>query len=332
MRTLNRGDHTDPWTAARASRQAVAWQHAFADWLETDQAALMRYVPEQQQALRWWLAAGDGRRADISEVIPAWLAARYGLDVAPSAVDDSSGLSTVARMVGHVCARRAGQLRDCHPFALSPPVTSVLVSLVDTDRYRRPDPAGLASLPAAGLLVLPHPVQRTGAVAGPSLRAESSAPSPLRAIGWLRESSSAGQTLQVLDLADMTGQWGRTGDASFDNQVRAQLASAQQQLPPLMFNGETPILDQPAATQDSARAALAAAGAQRHGQNKPTWQPETVVDDSHELLAARLLSVFAAALAAPLVVTEEVLVATPGASQDQERPERTSVTVCREPA
>lgn len=312
--SLSRGDSMVAWSPGRAARQAVAWRYAFAHWLTSDQAALMRYVPEQQQALGWWAATRGDERADISEVMPAWLSTFYGLDTTDLNVDADDSLSLTARRIGRLCELRSHQIRSAAPAVVDPTSQSALLAMVDTDRYRGPDAKALAALPATGLLVFPHPILRTGKVEGPTLLAEPASPSPLRAICWVREDTAQGPAIRVLDLADMSGQWGRTGDAAFDSQVRQQLAAADQQLPPLMFHGEVAVVAAVADGPQQAQRALVSASKERRGRQASAWSPEAALVDEDGLLASRTLSVFAHAVTAPLLEGSEKTVPTPGSS------------------
>lgn len=324
---LSRGDETVAWTPPRAARQAVAWRYAFANWLTSDQAALMRYVPEQQQAMSWWKATGGDNRTDISEVMPAWLSTFYGVDTTDVAASADDELSLTARRVGRLCSVRSAQLHRATPVVVAPAAQAALLALADTDRYRGPDAKALSALPDSGLLVFPHPIVRTGAVDGPTLLAESTAPSPLRAIGWFKEDTAQGPAIRVLDLADMSGQWGRTGDAAFDAQVRQQLSGANQQLPPLMFNGEVAVVavvgDGPAQAQQ----AIVGAGKERRDRQAEPWSPRVSLGDENGLLPSRVLSVFAHAVAAPLLEGHDTTVPTPGSSHDPQVGGSTEVKV-----
>ncbi|MFL0579448.1 hypothetical protein [Dietzia sp. 179-F 9C3 NHS] len=329
---MARGDETARWSSPRAARQATAWAHAFADWLTTDQAALMRYLPEQQQALQWWKATGGGARADIAEIMPKWLAARHGLALTSLPAPPQDGLSATARHVARLCKTRSDQIRYGATYTLSPPCQAALAALVDTTRYREPDSAALSALPADGMLVLPYPLLRTGTVTGPTLADETATPAPLRAVAWFREHlPDVGDVVRVLDLSDMTGRWGRTGDASFDAQVREHLSLGHQQLPPLMFNGESLHRVGSGHSQTAARKAVMDAGLERRQQERPAWEPGTVLDDHTDLLASRFLTALADALAAPLVARHDQQVPTPGSSLHSNRPSKTTVTVFTEP-
>lgn len=328
---LSRGDSAVAWSPGRAARQAVAWRHAFANWLTSDQAALMRYVPEQQQALRWWAEVGGAERADISDVMPAWLSACYGVDTADLDVAPGDELSPTARRIGRLCTVRSEQIREADPVVVDPTSQAALLAMVDTDRYRGPDARALAALPATGLLVFPHPIRRTGTVEGPTLVAESGAPSPLRAVGWSREDTAQGPAIRVMDLADMSGQWGRTGDAAFDAQVRQQLSAANQQLPPLMFHGEVAVVSDVSDDARQAQRALVDAGKERRGRQASPWAPHAPLGDHNGLLAARVLSVFSHAVAAPLLSVGEATVPTPGAAHTPRQGGSTEVTVYRSP-
>ena len=328
---LSRGDSQVAWTPGRAARQAVAWRYTFANWLTSDQAALMRYVPEQQQALRWWKATGGAEHADISEVMPAWLSAFYGVDTSGVTVASDDELSLTARRLGHLCTLRSEQLRDAAPAVVAPTAQAALLAMVDTDRYRGPDAKALSALPERGLLVLPHPVLRTGEVEGPTLLAESTVQSPLRAIGWIREDTAQGPAIRVLDLADMSGHWGRTGDAAFDAQVRRQLSVANQQLPPLMFNGEVAVVAGAADGPRQAQRALVDAGKERRDRQSAPWSPQSRLGNDGEVLAARVLSVFAHAVAAPLLETTLLNVPTPGSTHAPHTGATTEVTVYSPP-
>lgn len=319
-----------PWTPARAARQTIEWGHAVANWLTTDQAALMRYMPEQMQALQWWKATGGAAGTDIADVMPSWLEARYGIATS-IAVNDGNGLSPTAQRVQQLCVQQSQNIRHARLMTVTPHAQAAIGALVDTDQYRGPDPTALATLPGNGLLVLSHPLPRSGTVTGPSLVGETTARPPLRAIAWWRGEIAGTPVVRVLALDDMSGQWGRTGDAAFDTQVREQLAIANQQLPPLMPDGESLHAHSEPRPQEQSRAALAAAGRERAEQQGIPWSPDSVVDDEEGLLAARVLSVLADALAAPLLGLADELVRTPGAAQNPSAPNRTSVTICQEP-
>ena len=327
-----RGDDIAPWTPAGAARQAVAWRYAFAAWLRSEQAALMRYVPEQQHALDWWAATREGARADIADIMPVWLADAYGVDTSEVAAAADDELSLTARRIGHLCAVRSRQIHDAAPMVVDPPSQAALLALVDTDRYRGPDAAALSTLGGSGLLVFPHPILRRVEHAGPTLAAESADQAPLRAVGWVREDTARGPAIRVLDLSDMSGKWGRTGDAAFDRQVRDQLATANQQLPPLMFNGEVAVAAADADGPAQAQRALIVAGSERQDRQATPWSPETVLDDRAGMLASRVLSVFAHAVAAPLVAADETAVPTPGSSRAPGVDPSTTVRVYRRPA
>lgn len=324
---LARGDDMAPWTPIRAARQAVAWRYAFANWLTSDQAALMRYVPEQQQALSWWKATGGTERADISEVMPAWLSTFYGVDTTGVTIGPGDELSLTARRLGHLCTLRSEQIRYAAPTVVAPTAQAAVLAMVDTDRYRGPDSKALSALPDSGLLVFPHPILRTGEVDGPTLLAESTAPSPLRAIGWFKEDTAQGPAIRVLDLADMSGQWGRTGDAAFDAQVRQQLSAANQQLPPLMFNGEVAVVSGEGDGAQQAQRALVDAGKERRDRQASPWSPQSKLEDHGGFLAARVLSVFAHAVSAPLLEACAVSVPTPGSAHDPQIGGSTEVKV-----
>lgn len=329
--SLSRGDSMVAWSPGRAARQAVAWRYAFANWLTSDQAALMRYVPEQQQALSWWAATRGDERADISEVMPAWLSTFYGVDTTDLELSADDSLSLTARCIGRLCALRSQQIRTAVPVVVDPTSQAAILAMVDTDRYRGPDAQALAALPDSGLLVLPHPILRTGKLEGPTLLAEPATPSPLRAICWSSEATAQGPAIRVLDLADMSGQWGRTGDAAFDAQVRQQLSAAHQQLPPLMFHGEVAVVAGAADGAQQAQRALVSAGKERRGRAASPWSPQTVLVDEDGLLASRVLSVFAHAVTAPLLECSEKAVPTPGSARDSGAGTLTAVKVYNRP-
>lgn len=324
---LSRGDDMVSWTPARAARQAVAWRYAFANWLTTDQAALMRYVPEQQQALSWWKATGGAERSDISEVMPAWLSTFYGVDTTGVTVAPDDELSLTARRLGHLCTLRSEQIRHAAPAVVAPTAQAAMLAMADTDRYRGPDAKALSALPDSGLLLFPHPILRTGQVDGPTLLAERTAPSPLRAIAWTTEDTAQGTAIRVLDLADLSGQWGRTGDAAFDAQVRQQLSEANQQLPPLMFNGEVAVVADVGDGPKQAQRALVDAGKERRDRQAAPWSPQSTLGDHDGLLAARLLSVFSHAVIAPLLESSVTSVPTPGSAHEPPAGVSTDVTV-----
>lgn len=331
--TLNRGRRSETWTKPKAARQAETWVAETSQWLRGDQAALMRYVPEQDNASRWHEAtrAGDPL-PDIADLMCDWLQAFHNVDATSWDIVTGSaqGLSPTAQLMHHLCAHRADQMRAGTIVTCSPTVMAALAVLAQTSRYQLGKTVAADLLPAEqGTLLLPAALTRNGPAGLP----EAPDTQPLRAVTWVREDSPAGGQVRFLDWSDISGDHASTGNAQLDSQVQEHLARTGDRLPPLMFNGEW-VAGSAAAEHDAVTAARShiVAALRESRTHDITWTPETVLNDSPRPVAVRLLAALGDAVTAGLFTATEVDVQAHGSRQNTNAPNTTQVLVLEEPA
>lgn len=330
---LNRGHRTDKWTASKAARQGAAWVSQTATWLRGEQAALMRYVPEQDNALRWYAATNPGTAApEISDLMPQWLDAFHGLDCSqwPIVTGATDGLSPTAQLMQHLCSRRADQMKAGDIVVCSPMVMKALAVLIQTSRYQFASDLAAHGLPGkTGTLLLPSALTRGGPTGIP----DAPDTQPFRAVTWAVEQAPDRLQVRCLDWADISGDHASTGDPRIDAQVREQLDRAGTQLPPLMFNGEwvTTGASPAADSVDTARTHIVSA-LRESRTHDIDWEPQSVLSESPSPVAVRIVAALADALEAGLFTAGSVAVPTPGARQEPGLAPTTSVIVLDEPA
>lgn len=341
MTSLHRGTRIDTWTARKAARQAHGWVDETARWMRTDQAALMRYIPEQDRAFSWWNRQPENtaNNADIVDIMPQWIEAFHNVTIDREAVvDDPVAMSRTAQVVQQLCRTRADQMASGATACCSPAVLAVLATLSVADVYRGADDLIVEGLPAqGGTLVFPQPLHvredRFDAVAAAKAGDMSgqTEPQQIRAVTWLNEVGANGNpSVRCMDWFDFSGDNAQTGNDTLDTNVRQALEDQKIQLPPMMFGGEWVTRCQApdddavtAARQRILTASTAVAGTR--------WKPGAILSNTTRPLALRLLAVLADAHTAGMVLPEPVAVATPGAKRDRRLPKTTDVTVFQQP-
>lgn len=308
---LHRADATERWTAKKAARQAAGWVDETARWLHSEQAAMMRYLPEQDAALRWW-ESGHDTLAPIDEVMPKWLAHFHGIDGAVRGDDTSetTGLSATAHMMHLLCSTRGRQIDHGAIVGCSPTVMAVLATISQSGAYLVDPAIDVAALGSdTGTIVLPQSLHRPGPSDGAGQLPGASATQTLRAISWIRETVDGVECLRVLDWTDISGSNGDTGDARLDQHVRDHMQRQNIQMPPMLFNGEWRRPCTPAATTEQARRRIAEAAADN---DSGPWTPgKTLLDDPYPL-AVRLLAALGDAAVAGLVTGQSIAVTRTG--------------------
>lgn len=331
--TLNRGRRSETWTQPKAARQAAAWVAETSGWLRGDQAALMRYVPEQDNAIRWYETTRAGTPLpDIADLMPDWLQAFHNVDASgwDIVTGSTEGLSPTAQLMHHLCAHRADQMRSGAIVTCSPTVMAALAVLAQTSRYQLGRTVASDLLPSGmGTLLLPAALTRNG----PADLPEAPETQPLRAVTWVREDSSSGGQVRFLDWSDISGDHASTGNARLDGQVQEHLGRTGDRLPPLMFNGEW-VTGAAAADEDAVAAARShiMAALRESRTHDIAWTPATVLHDSPRPVAVRLLAALGDALTAGLFAATEVEVPAHGSRQSADAPNFTSVMVLEEPS
>lgn len=330
---LNRGSHAETWTKPKAARQAVAWVAETSCWLRGDQAALMRYVPEQDNAVRWHQTTRTGAPIpDIADLMPEWLHAFHNVDASRwnLVTGSTEGLSPTAQLMHHLCAHRADQMRSGATLACSPTVMAALAVLAQTSRYQLGKAVTGDLLPAEiGTLLLPAALTRSGPAGLP----EAPDTQPLRAVTWVREDTDSGRQLRLLDWSDISGDHASTGNARLDSQVREHIGRTGDRLPPLMFNGEW-VVGTSASGADAVNASRAhiMAALRESRTYGIEWTPESVLNDSPRPVAVQLIAALGDALTAGLFTVSKVDVPAHGSRQNAAAARTSPVLVLEEPS
>lgn len=282
-------------TTAIAPATAATMVAAAADWLRTDQAAIMRQVAEQQSAYQWWI--GGGRtHADATVTVPAWISHFYSETV--TANPHPARLSPTATAIHQLLQIRAADLTAAPLHILDPDLTGVLVALAQSSYYREPDrmwPAGRVA--GTVLLADPRPLQQhTTRPPIPGLTpVGDDAMAHLMGWTWF---SRPGQ-VRVMDWISM--QAGPTGIDVVDSTLAEHADTLA--LPPMINNGEWAHPTTELASTEVSRAKLTAATAEVAGTVDP--DEHAVLVDSDALLVPRMAAVLADALAAGLFVATD---------------------------
>lgn len=259
-------------------------------WMLTDQAAIMRQLPEQRSAYQWWTSAGRDH-ADSVITVPAWINHFYGETVTANPAHPT--LTPTAAAVAELLRTRAAELSSAPIYLIEDSrVLAALVALTQSHYYRDPDPAWPTGQ-AAGTVMLAAPVPiRQGDI-------ESSDVPPSATLHGWTWFTRPGQ-IRVLDwihpaLTD-------TGIADVDAAIRTHVRPAD--LPPMLSNGEWshPVAET-CPTQVS-RARLAAATADLAASTMPSRDADCLTDPD-TLLVPRLAAAAADALNAGLFTLTE---------------------------
>jgi hypothetical protein len=279
-----------PNTAVNGTATDVA---ASSQWMRTAKATVMRLLPEQMSATRWWQST-RGELVDIATSVPAWVEHYYGVPVgADSTPHDAvhamltSRSAVLAQAPIHLVADRR--------------VRAVLVTLAATSTYRGAV-TGWPDLPTATVVFADpvpfrHPSAETGAD-NDVLHGLGSAPTPdaqLKAVTWW----SVDATLRCMDW--IAPQLAATGsdymDTEIANSTRGQRNAG---LPAMIGNAEwartVTQLDDVARCQER----ITEATAEVDGGAVPRWDG-SVVDDTTMLLAPALAAAAADAVQAGLL-------------------------------
>ncbi|KJR10500.1 hypothetical protein [Gordonia sihwensis] len=275
-------------------------------WLRTDQAAIMRQLPEQQSAAAWW--ADQGREhADSVVTVPAWIEHCYGLPV--TATKQHPTLTATAAAVHELLTVLSRQLQDTPLYLVDDPhVRLALVTLARTGTYLEPP----TRWPASGgtgtvLFTDPIPLRQYTApdvlVPGMSAAVDRDSAPTLAGITWRREA----------DLV-RCHDWIHTGIdtlgvANLDEQIATSIAGGL--VPPMLNNGHWKLPVDGDSSQGQARTRLMAAHAEVMTGRAVRWDGQETINDDDTLFAARLATVIADALAAELFEITERRITSP---------------------
>ncbi|MFC0313570.1 hypothetical protein ACFQNE_03100 [Gordonia phosphorivorans] len=256
-----------------------------ATWLRSDQAAVMRQLPEQQSAYSWWMSTGR-EQVDSVVAVPEWIAHFYGETVTTDPV--RHGLSPAATAVAQLLAVRADELAAAPIYLIEDPtVVAVLVTLTASSYYTEPDGLWPAATPNGTVLFSAIPLRQHTAP-GSEVVCRDNGPE-LRGLTWF----SRDRQVRVND-------WIQVGlDRSGVSDVDRIVAEHADSWPGMVNNGEwsQPITDHGPATVSRGR--LHAATVELAEKGTPLWDLGEL-QDPDTLLVPRLAAVAADAFAAGL--------------------------------
>lgn len=305
---------TESRPAAAAVADAARLVADTADWLRSDQAAIMRQLPEQQSAYSWWMSTGR-EHVDSVVAVPEWIAHFYGEHVTPSPA--RPGLSPTATAVAQLLGVRADELAAAPIYLIEDPtVVAALVTLTTSSYYREPDGLWPASTPRGTVLFAPIPLRQRTADS-PDVVCRDNEPQ-LRGLTWFSRDRQVRVNDWILVVPESTGV------ADVDRIVAEHADS----WPDMVNNGEwaQPITDRCPATVSRARLHAATVEV---AENRTPLPDLSELQDPDTLLVPRLAAVVADAFAAGLFDMVEHR-ATPRARRRRGRaPVRTVTTVHR---
>lgn len=268
-------------------------------WLRTDQAAIMRQLPEQQSAATWWAEQGHDL-ADSTVTVPAWIEHYYGQNV--TADPHHTTLSATASAVAGLLTSMANRLEEAPLYLVDDPdVRIVLATLARTNTYRQTSNQWPTVDSATVLFSTPIPIRQHTAqdVPFPGLQAkvERTSTPTLAGVTWYREP----ELVRCLD-------WIHTeidtlGIANLDQQISDNINSASR--PPMLNNGQWKLPLANTSTQTQARQRLLSAYDEVMNRQIGRWDGDSAIDDIDTLFAARLASVAADAIAGEMFTIEE---------------------------
>lgn len=284
-------------------------------WLRTDQAAIMRQLPEQQSAANWWTGQGH-EHADSVVTVPAWIEYCYGQSV--TATKEHPTLSATASAVAELLTVMSRQLQDLPLYIIDDPhVRLAAITLARTSAYRHP-PVRWPAASDAGTVLFTDPIplrQYTApdvAVPGLSATVDRDSAPTLAGLTWSRD---RGQDLVRCQDWIHTG-IDTLGIANLDEQIATNTAGGL--VPPMLNNGYWKLPIAGDSSQDQARARLMAAHSEVMSGRAVRWDGLETITDDDALFAARLTTVLADALTAELFeITERRI--TSGVGRRSER-------------
>ena len=285
------------FTPQACVNDAATEVQASAKWMRTDQAALMRQLPEQFSADEWWTSQRD--RAPVDDIMPAWIQHRYQVTVE----DPPPHLSPAAGAVHQMLCARSRVLQHAPLYVVHHlQLRQALVSLALTDTYRAyvqgwpPLPEGTVHF--TDPIPFRHNTDGDDPLGGylPAASPERTNSPMLRAVTWFTDGS------QVRCVDWMQPSVDDTGIADVDRNVQDMLRSRDASLPPMINNGEW---GRPQGAESSvveSRDRLAEATARIGAGSDARWDGRQIADTS-TLLAPLLAAVTADAINAGLVDT-----------------------------
>lgn len=286
------------------------------DWLRTDQAAIMRQLPEQQTAAQWWTNR-RGAHADSVITVPAWIEHYYGVQV--TADPSHPTLGATAAAVADLLYDLSRQLDQAPLYLVDDlSVRTALITLAQSNSYRAASDSW-SSRHGHGTVLFAEPVrirQHTAPdINVPGITSEVARDSEPELVGvtW----QTRGQMVRCSDWvhAGMDS----IGIANLDEQI-AKSTSKSGFLPPMLNNGHWKHTVTHETTQRQARQRLTEATNAVRSHPVPRWDGETVVVDDDSLLAPRVAAVVADALCAGLFTSTELPGAERGRSVHVLRP------------
>lgn len=287
-------------------------------WLRTDQAAIMRQLPEQQSAAQWWFNQGR-EHADSVVTVPAWIEHFYGQHVV--ADPNHPTLTATAAAVAGLLAGLSDQLRQTPLYLVDDPdVRAALITLAITQTYRNPTNDWPSAYTTGTLLFAePVPIEQHTApdmpipgLSGPVSRTTTPT---LAGTTWHRESGLVRCVDWVHTGVDSLGV------ATIDDQIRQSIGGDL--TPPMLNNGHWKLPTAGDTSQADARARLMAAHTEVMTGRTRRWDGDSDVVDADTLLAARLTTVIADALAADLfAITERRITTTRTSANRKPKPRK----------
>lgn len=255
-----------------------------AQWMRTQQAAVMRLLPEQMSATNWWASQHGGDFADTALTVPAWIRHCYGVEV--------SATATPGEAVHQLLTVRAKTVKRNPLYLITDPqLRAVLISLAHTPTYRR----AATHIPlTSGTVMFAEPILFTQSdSAATSLDGAPSTgdhkPAQLHGVTWTAEPSGA-RTIDWISTRLDT-----TGNSYIDDTITKAIDDKKTQLPPLITNGEWMRPASATTSVDESRVRISTAAQSIFNGETQRWSDELVENDD-TLLAARLAEVCADAI------------------------------------